>query len=161
MKKIIEASDGVFHYQNIVNGEIFTSIEFNRETVSNDKEEPYNVYDDLISLGYKLVLIPQAEKDAHEQAQKLIKADSDFNIAMSTVLQTANQLERDTWVVQEKEARDWLADNTASAPFITTLAATRGIELSELVTRIIAKADAYSNMLATALGEKHKAEDNA
>jgi hypothetical protein len=80
---------------------------------------------------------------------------------MSPVLQTANQLERDTWVVQEKEAREWLADNTASVPFITTLAATRGIELSELVARIIAKADAYSVILATALGEKHKAEDNA
>lgn len=103
----------------------------------------------------------QAEKDADAQAQKLIKAESDFNIAMSPVLQTANQLERDTWTVQEKEARDWLADNTDSVPFITTLAATRGIELSELVARIIAKADAYSNMLATALGEKHKAEDNA
>ncbi len=133
----------------------------NGDTTSAPFEKNSDLYNEKLAEGFEVVLIPQSEKDADALSQKLIKAESDFNVAMSPVLQTANQLERDTWIAQERESREWLADNTSSVPFISTLATTRGIELSELVTRIIAKADAYSVMLATALGEKHKAEDNA
>ena len=79
---------------------------------------------------------------------------------MSPITATATQLERDTWTVQEREAREWLTDNNATVPFITILASTRGVELAELVDRIMLKADAYSQLLAQSLGEKHKAEDN-
>ena len=137
----------------------FRWIDGNTSSVSFEKDSA--LYNEKLAEGFELVLMPQSEKDEYEQEQKLTQAETDFNTIMLPVLQTANQLERDTWVVQEKEARDWLVDNTARVPFITTLAATRGVELSELVARIIAKADAYAVMLATALGEKHKAEDNA
>jgi hypothetical protein len=103
---------------------------------------------------------PQAEKDKHEKAEALRQADQDFIDTMSPITMSVSQLERDTWIVQEREAREWLADDTSPVPFITTLAEARGVELAELVGRIIVKADAYSVMLAGALGVKHKVEDD-
>lgn len=101
-----------------------------------------------------------AEKDAQSKIDMIRQADQTFNETMSPIVDSVSQLERDTWIVQEQEARAWLADPTVEAPFIYMLASSRGVDIETLVHKIIAKADAYSSMLAKALGEKHKAEDN-
>jgi hypothetical protein len=69
------------------------------------------------------------------------------------------QAERDTWTIQYDEAQAYTADATATVPFITTLAAARGIALDELVVAILVKAEYLRNSLATLLGEKQKFED--
>src|SRR5699024_6835481 len=49
-----------------------------------------------------------------------------------------------SWTKQEQEARDWQADSSAPTPLVDALAAERGMAKAELVSRIIAKADAYT-----------------
>lgn len=103
---------------------------------------------------------PQSEKDAQAKLDIIRQAEQTFNETMSPIVNSVSQLERDTWIVQEQEARVWLADPTVEAPFIYMLASSRGVDIETLVHKIIAKADVYSSILAKALGEKHKAEDN-
>lgn len=102
----------------------------------------------------------QAEKDAESKIDMIRQADQTFNETMSPIVNSVSQLERDTWLVQEQEARAWMVDPTVETPFIYMLASSRGVDIETLVHKIIAKADVYSSMLAKALGEKHKAEDN-
>ena len=67
--------------------------------------------------------------------------------------------ETSTWTKQESEARAYQVNNTAPTPLITALATNRGIAIAELVTRIIAKADAYATAVGQLLGVQQKQED--
>ena len=67
--------------------------------------------------------------------------------------------ETSTWTKQESEARAYQVNNAAPAPLITALATNRGIAIAELVTRIIAKADAYATAVGQLLGVQQKQED--
>ena len=86
-------------------------------------------------------------------------ADEIFSNAIQPLVFGISQVERDTFERQEREALEWISDNEAPVKFIRDLAEARGITIDGLVSKIIKKADAYSEHLAKALGEKHKAED--
>tara|TARA_R110000851_G_scaffold315131_1_gene477401 strand:+ start:601 stop:1008 length:408 start_codon:yes stop_codon:yes gene_type:complete len=88
-------------------------------------------------------------------------AEEIFTSAIQPLVSGISQLERDTFERQEREALEWIADNSAPAVFIRGLGESRGIELDVLVAKIIIKADYYSSELAKALGVMHKAEDAA
>ena len=145
MKKLIEYVDG-FRW---IDG----------DTSSAPFKKDSDLYNEKLAEGFKLELMPQAEKAAHEASEAIAQAESTFVQTMAPITATATQLERDTWAVQEREARAYMEDSSANVPFITQLASARNIGLTELAQRIITKADAYSTALATALGQKHKAED--
>ena len=70
--EIIENTDGLFYWETVDGDSVTSSMPFTRDQTKTrtvgDSEETYNVYDDLISQGYKLVPLPQAEKDAHNAA---------------------------------------------------------------------------------------------
>lgn len=63
------------------------------------------------------------------------------------------QAEKDTFWIQELEAKAYTDDNTASTPFIENLATSRGISKAELVTKILANAQNLKNATAVKLGE--------
>ena len=67
--------------------------------------------------------------------------------------------ERLTFDKQEAEARAWLADSSASTPFVDALAAGRQMEKAELVSRIIAKADAFALASGSLTGQRQRYED--
>jgi antitoxin component HigA of HigAB toxin-antitoxin module len=64
-----------------------------------------------------------------------------------------------SWDKQEREARTFVADPAAAVPLISNLAAVRGISVSDLASRIIQKADAYTAAIGAALGKRQKLED--
>jgi|TARA_R110000851_G_scaffold171263_1_gene317567 hypothetical protein len=103
--------------------------------------------------------LDQATKDAHEQAEAARQVEADFTLAIQPLVSGISQLERDTFERQEREAREWLTDNSAPVAFIRGLSESRGVELDILVAKIIIKADYYSSELAKALGVMHKAGD--
>ena len=101
----------------------------------------------------------KAEKDAYEAEQVKLQVEVDFTLAVKPLIFGISQVERDTFERQEREALEWVADNEAPAKFIRALAISREVSIDGLVSKIIFKANLYSQTLAKALGEKHKAED--
>ena len=80
--KLIKMEKELFYSESLsgvltIRGALFTRDQAKTRTVDG-VEEAYNIYDDLISQGYELVLIPQAEKDAYEakQAQDAINQEA-------------------------------------------------------------------------------------
>ena len=109
---------------------------------------------DLIRLNYL------KEADVIEPyVEPVPSADEVFTSAIQPLVSGISQPERDTFERQEREALEWIADNEAPVKFIRALALSREITIDGLVSKIILKADLYSEALAKALGEKHKAED--
>ena len=109
---------------------------------------------DLIRQGYL------KEDDVIEPyVEPVPSADEIFSNAIQPLVFGISQVERDTFERQEREALEWQANNDALVPFIRDLAAARDITMSTLVKKITDKANIYSEHLAKALGEKHRAED--
>lgn len=65
-----------------------------------------------------------------------------------------NSVETSTWAAQKAEAQAYAVDNTAPTPVLSTLATARGVELSELVTRVITKSAAYDQAIADLLAQQ-------
>lgn len=90
---------------------------------------------------------------------KLSEINNKYNIATSTLVSTYPEIELLTFDKQEQEARAYLEDSSVETPFLTILAETRGIELSELVKRVINKSETFSNIIAFLTGQRQKYED--
>jgi lipopolysaccharide biosynthesis protein len=67
-----------------------------------------------------------------------------------------DQYERDTFPIQEAEARAYLQDNNANTPLIDAIAQNRGIDKEALVNKIITKADQLKTAIGSILGKKQK-----
>ena len=93
------------------------------------------------------------------KAAKLAEINSAYDVATSSLVSTYPDTELLTFDKQEKEAREWKADNSVSTPFLDGLALARGIDKAELVDRVIAKADAFEKEVATLTGLRQKYED--
>jgi len=64
------------------------------------------------------------------------------------------QAERETWHVQQREAETWLADQAAQVPMIAAIAATRGIELADLVSKIMENVALFRQIAGQILGRQ-------
>ena len=75
-------------------------------------------------------------------------------------LTTANSYEAVSWAKQEAQARAWMVDNATVTPIIDALLIARNMNETkeELVTKIIAKADAYETLYGQILGKFHNRE---
>ena len=67
--------------------------------------------------------------------------------------------EQKSWAVQEAEARAYLADDTATVPYITTMATTRGIPVAIMAAKIIENAELFRAESARILGEQQREID--
>lgn len=93
------------------------------------------------------------------KARKLTEINDAYQVAIATLTPTYPDDERLTFDKQEQEARAWLADNSAPTPFVDALAAGRQMEKAELVSRIIAKADAFALASGSLTGQRQRYED--
>lgn len=93
------------------------------------------------------------------KARKLAEINGNYQQAIATLTPTYPDDERLTFDKQEDEARAWLADNSAPTPFVDALAAGRQMEKAELVSRIIAKADAFALASGSLTGQRQRYED--
>lgn len=90
---------------------------------------------------------------------KLSEINAACQIALESLTPTYPERELTTFDKQESEARAYLADTTASTPLLSALAAARGIELADLVQRVIAKADAFAAASGAIIGQRQALED--
>jgi len=90
---------------------------------------------------------------------KLAEINAKCEAALEALTPTYPERELLTFDKQETEARAWKADNSAPTPMLAALAAGRGMELSELVNRVIAKADAFSLASGHLIGQRQRLED--
>lgn len=93
------------------------------------------------------------------KARKLTEINGSYQQAIATLTPTYPDDERLTFDKQEAEARAWLTDNTAPTPFVDALAAGRQMDKAELVSRIIAKADAFALASGSLTGQRQRYED--
>lgn len=93
------------------------------------------------------------------KAARLAEINAGCQTALAGLTQTYPDRELNTFDKQEAEARAWLADNSAPTPFLSALAAARGIELAELARRVVAKADAFAVASGHLVGQRQRMED--
>jgi hypothetical protein len=70
-----------------------------------------------------------------------------------------SEVEIQTWQTQEKEALEWQANNDAPCVTIRNMAATRGIDVSLLVQKILANAAKFKQYSGMILGAQQAALD--
>ena len=90
---------------------------------------------------------------------KLSEINSAYDVSTSGLVATYPQTELLTFDKQESEARAWLAASSVETPLIDTLAAGRGMDKAELVSRIITKADAFAVTTGYLTGQRQRYED--
>lgn len=95
-----------------------------------------------------LKAIKRAEINAHYE-----------NTAQAILVSQYPPSEAQTWSIQEKEAKEWQANNSAKTPFLTQLAKSRGIEKHTLALNVLDKAKAYTTEIAKLTGRRQKCED--
>lgn len=93
------------------------------------------------------------------KSRKLDEINDAYQQAIATLTPTYPDDERLTFDKQEQEARAWLADNSTPTPFVDALAAGRQMDKAELVSRIIAKADAFALASGSLTGQRQRYED--
>lgn len=93
------------------------------------------------------------------KAAKLSEINAAADRTIATLTATYPNREISTFDKQESEARAYAADPTASTPLLSALAQARGIELSELVQRVIAKADILAMASGSIIGQRQALED--
>lgn len=93
------------------------------------------------------------------KAAKLAEINAECQRMLESLTPTYPERELTTFDKQESEARAYAADATASTPFLSALAAARGIELADLVQRVIAKADAFTVASGYIIGQRQALED--
>lgn len=67
--------------------------------------------------------------------------------------------EQKTWVTQQSQALEYVADNTAPCVTIRNMATTRGVALADMVSRILGNATAFEPYIGTVLGQQQRLLD--
>ena len=96
---------------------------------------------------------------ASTKARKLAEINAACDAALAALTACYPSSELLTFDKQEAEARALLADPEAATPFLTPLAAARGLETEELARKVIAKADAFTTASGHVIGLRQKDED--
>ena len=96
---------------------------------------------------------------ANTKARKLAEINAACDAALAALTASYPASELLTFDKQEAEARALLAGPEAVTPFLTPLAAARGLETEELARKVIAKADAFTTASGHVIGLRQKDED--
>ena len=110
---------------------------------------------------YEVVALPEPPKPTLEEAKatKLTEINSACDAILNAATATYPETEVLTFDQQLMEAQAYTADNTASVPLLTALATARGIELADLVQRVIAKSNAFTRLSGYVIGQRQALED--
>lgn len=103
---------------------------------------------------------PEEEAEQEAERQKAIaisEINAIFISEVKAITEGYTEDEIKSWDMQLAEANAYNADNTAATPLLDSMIAVSGDTKADLVTRILAKAAAYSKAFGAALGKKQKA----
>jgi len=88
------------------------------------------------------------------QAKKIAAIRAHFESLVAGLKADAAPYEVETWAVQTAEYSAWAANNTTPTPYVSALAAARGMTLADLIAKIGAKVAG----LASIQGAQHALE---
>ena len=91
--------------------------------------------------------------------EKLFEINNAYDLAVSSLVNTYPQTEILTFDKQESEAKVWKLDNSVETPLIDMLVLGRGIEKSDLVERILKKAESFALSTGYLTGLRQRYED--
>lgn len=110
-----------------------------------------NVDDETVN-----ALIAEYNPWPYEKAQKLAEINEAFQIAVNALTAGTTEGERNSWAIQEREAREYPNKQPVA---LQILATSRGIPLEQLVDKVIQKSNLYQQHYFTLQGMRDKAED--
>ncbi len=93
------------------------------------------------------------------KAIKLSEINLGFSNMVGQLVSGSTPDERNSWAIQESEARAWKLDNNTPTPALSVLSASRGIPLSTLADKVLEKAALYKQHYFTFQGVRDRAED--
>ena len=102
-------------------------------------------------------IIPPTFEEA--KAAKLAEINAACDSILNAATATYPASEVLTFDQQTAEAKAYHADNAASVPLLSALAASRNMLLPELVHRVLAKHDAFSALSGAVIGQRQALED--
>lgn len=106
------------------------------------------------------VLIPPPAMVPAELAAEQLRA---INLAAAGVLSRLSAAYPDgevqSWAQQTREAEALVADRQAPAPLLSAIAAARGLAVTELASRVLAKVQAYAVASGQIIGQRQALED--
>lgn len=103
--------------------------------------------------------IPEESFD-EVKTKKLLEINSKCDSILKKAVATYPETEQQTFYKQDAESAAYIENpETAETPFLTVLAATRGIELSEMVQKVRAKTDTFALLSAYICGQRQAMED--
>lgn len=94
-----------------------------------------------------------------ERHKKWLEIQESFKQALDSLVAGTLETERNSWTIQETEARAWKADPTTPVPALVTLSTVRGVPLPVLVDKVIAKSDLYKQYYFYFQGVRDRLED--
>lgn len=100
--------------------------------------------------------VTEIQKSYDDKETEIIKS---FDAAVLVALGKYTSLEVDSWYKQEKEAREWTANNSYPTPLLDAVALARGTTLTVLVGQIVSKANSFEVVYGGILGKKQKLSD--
>ena len=101
----------------------------------------------------------EAEKLAEAQQAAMRRINSAYEAELASIRSEYPESEQMTWDKQEREARAFLADSATATPLLDAMSTGRGMDKTELATRIVAKADAWMQASGLATGKRQALED--
>jgi hypothetical protein len=125
-----------------------------------------------IPLGYYLVeTSPTLTSGSYLQSWEVVAYDLEtkkaiklqhfnqlFNSLIGQVKTTYPDTEVESWAKQEKEAREYLADNSSQALLVRSIAISRGVSLEYLANKIVEKSDLYAAYVGNLIGTRQLLE---
>lgn len=103
--------------------------------------------------------VPPVPTLEEAKAIKLVEINAAADRAIAALTATYPDREIATFDKQEAEARAYAADPTAPTPLLSALSQARGLELPELVRRVLIKADAFAVVSGCIIGQRQALED--
>ena len=109
---------------------------------------------------YEVVAIVEPEPTLEEvKALKLAEINRQCDAALSAAVADYPASEIQTFSQQTAEAQAYKDDKAAKLPLLTQLATFRGIELDDLVARVLEKHEIFSLLSGLVIGQRQALED--
>lgn len=92
-----------------------------------------------------------------EKPKRQREIDELFTADTATLMAAYPDFESVTWARQEKEARAFLADNSAVTPMLSIIATVSGQSVADLAAKVVQNADNFHAAIAVMIGKRYKA----
>ena len=108
-------------------------------------------------LVFEQIILTKSELEYLRNNSMYIKAlEANVQLQIDNLVKDYPQFEIATFVTQEKEANEYIKDNSASTPFIDNLCLNRGIDKVSMINKILANATILKQMTAPIIGAYQK-----